>query len=74
MIETFLTPESFLTNIEKIMAEKKINHIEAIVDYCDENGLEFNDILPVITRSMKERIKYDAMESGMMRQEAMLPL
>ena len=36
----FLTPSKFALEIEKIVAEEKINYIDAIVHYCEINELE----------------------------------
>ena len=36
----FLTPSRFALEIEKIVAEEKINYIDAIVHYCEVNELE----------------------------------
>ena len=40
----FLTPSKFALEIEKIVAEEKINYIDAIVHYCEINELEVDSI------------------------------
>jgi hypothetical protein len=70
----FLTPETFLVTIEIIMEEKRINHLDAIMEYCDMHGIDVEEVVPLITRPLKEKIKIDAQEAGMMKQEARLPL
>ena len=40
----FLTPSKFALEIEKIVAEEKINYIDAIVHYCEVNELEVESV------------------------------
>lgn len=74
MDNVFLTPESFAVIIEKICQEHGINRIDAILMYCDENEIEYEEIVPIVKGSMKERIKADAMEAGFFKQEGTLPI
>jgi hypothetical protein len=69
-----LTPELFLSKIEDMVEEHDINHMEAVLLYCDDNSLDTRDILSLITAPLKERIKLDAMNNGLMKMEAQLPV
>jgi hypothetical protein len=69
-----LTPELFLSKIEDMVEEHDINHMEAVLLYCDDNSLDTRDILSLITVPLKERIKLDAMNNGLMKMEAQLPV
>ena len=40
----FLTPQKFAIEIEKIVAEEKINYIDAICHYCEINNLEIESV------------------------------
>lgn len=70
----FLTDESFMITIERMVAQKKINHIEAVIEFCSQNSIDIEEILPLITRPLKEKIKLDAMETGMMKAQGILPV
>ena len=40
MESKFLTPTKFSMEIEKIVAEEKLNYIDAICQYCEMNDIE----------------------------------
>ena len=56
----FLTPSKFAIEIEKIVAEEDLNYIDAIVHYCDTNSLEVESVTKLISKPLKERLKWDA--------------
>ena len=72
--EEFLTPETFYTLIVKLMREKSINHLDAVTEYCSINSIDIEEIIPLITRPLKDKIHVDAMESGLMKKESSLPI
>jgi len=72
----FLTPSKFAIEIEKIVAEEGLNYIDAIVHYCDANSLEVDSITKLMSKPLKEKLKYDAQELNFMKKtsRAKLPL
>mgnify|MGYP003322846168 FL=1 len=72
----FLTPQKFAIEIEKIVAEEKINYIDAICHYCESNSLEIESVTKLISKSLKERLKWDATRLNYMKKttRARLPL
>jgi hypothetical protein len=72
----FLTPSKFALEIEKIVAEEKCNYIDAIVNYCEVNKLEVDSITKLISKPLKERLKYDAINLNFMKKtsRAKLPI
>ena len=72
----FLTPSKFALEIEKIVAEEKINYIDAIVHYCEINELEVDSITRLVSKPLKERLKWDAIRLNFMKKtsRAKLPL
>ena len=72
----FLTPQKFAIEIEKIVAEESINYIDAIVHYCDANSLEVDSVTKLISKPLKERLKWDAIRLNFMKKtsRAKLPL
>ena len=62
--------------IEKIVAEEKINYIDAICQYCEMNDIEIQSVSKLITKPLKERLKYDAIQLNFMKKtsRAKLPL
>ena len=72
----FLTPSKFALEIEKVVAEEKINYIDAIVHYCEINELEVDSITKLVSKPLKERLKWDAIRLNFMKKtsRAKLPL
>ena len=72
----FITPTKFSMEIEKIVAEEKLNYIDAICQYCEMNDIEIQSVTKLITKPLKERLKYDAIQLNFMKKtsRAKLPL
>tara|TARA_B100001250_G_scaffold327601_1_gene291858 strand:+ start:433 stop:693 length:261 start_codon:yes stop_codon:yes gene_type:complete len=76
MEKKFLTPAKFSMEIETIVAEENVNYIDAICQYCDMNDIEVDSISKLISKPLKERLKYDAINLNFMKKtsRAKLPL
>ena len=72
----FLTPQKFAMEIEKIVSEEELNYIDAICHYCEKNGLEIESVTKLVSKPLKEKLKWDAMELNFMKKtsRARLPL
>ena len=72
----FLTPQKFAIEIEKIVAEDELNYIDAILHYCEINSLELESVTKLISKPLKERIKWDATRLNFMKatSKAKLPI
>ena len=72
----FLTPSKFALEIEKIVVDEKLNYIDAIVHYCEINELEVDSITKLVSKPLKERLKWDAIRLNFMKKtsRAKLPL
>ena len=72
----FLTPSKFALEIEKIVVDEQFNYIDAICHYCEINGLEVESVTKLISKPLKERLKWDAIRLNFMKKtsRAKLPL
>src|SRR6056300_1704657 len=72
----FLTPSKFALEIEKIVSEEQINYIDAIVHYCEVNELEVESVTKLISKPLKEKLKWDATRLNFMKRtsRAKLPI
>ena len=72
----FLTPQKFAMEIEKIVANDELNYIDAILHYCEKNNLEVESITKLISKPLKERLKWDATRLNFMKatSRAKLPI
>ena len=76
--EKFLTPIKFSYIIENIVLNEKLNYIDAIIHYCEKEGIEVDSISKLMTKPLKEKLKVDATNLNFMKNvgasKAKLPL
>ena len=72
----FMNSAKFSLEIESIVIEEKVNYIEAIVLFCEENSIEVDSVSKLISKPLKEKIKRDAIDLNFMKKttRAKLPL
>ena len=72
----FLTPSKFAMEIESIVAKEKMNYIDAICHYCEINNIEVDSVTKLISKPLKERLKYDAINLNFLKKtsRAKLPI
>tara|TARA_B100000287_G_scaffold72575_1_gene64278 strand:- start:2073 stop:2327 length:255 start_codon:yes stop_codon:yes gene_type:complete len=72
----FMNPAKFAVEIEKLVKNEKLNYIDAIVLYCEENNIEIDSITKLISKPLKEKLKCDAQQLNFMKKttRAKLPL
>jgi hypothetical protein len=67
--------KTFSLKIEKIVCEKKIPYIEAIVHHCEQTGLEIETAAKLINTKIKQMIDAEATDLNMMKEKVnKLPL
>jgi hypothetical protein len=72
----FMNATKFSLEIENLVLREKINYIEAIVLFCEENNIEVDSITKLISKPLKEKLKRDAIDLNFMKKttRARLPL
>ena len=72
----FVTPQKFAMDIEKIVVDEELNYIDAIIHYCEINNIEVESVTKLISKPLKERLKWDATRLNFMKKtsRAKLPL
>lgn len=58
----FLTPSKFALEIENIVITNQCNYIDAIVMFCETNNIEIESVTKLISKPLKEKLKYDAVK------------
>ena len=76
MKEKFLCQAQFAQEVEKIAKDNKFNYIDAIITFCDENKIELEAVSKLMSKPLKEKLKYDAQQLNFMKKtsRAKLPL
>ena len=72
----FISSAKFSEEIEKIVSSQKVNYIDAIVIYCEENSIEIETVSKLISKPLKEKLKHDATQLNFLKKttRAKLPL
>jgi hypothetical protein len=60
--DKFLTPTKFSEDSDGL-----VNYIEAIVSFCEENQIEYETVSKLISKPLKEKIKYQAQTLNYMK-------
>ena len=68
------TPKKFSMNIEKLAKSCECSYLDALIDYCDKNSVEPEQIKPLITKSLKEKLEVNARELNFLPKVATLPI
>jgi len=77
MESKFFCPARFAEEIETLVLNNKdMNYIDAIVHFCDKNTIDVESVPKLISKPLKEKIKYDAQQLNFMKKtsRAKLPI
>ena len=71
-----LSKDKFAEDIEHLVMSSKMNYIDAIVEYCDQNSIEIETVNKLISKPLKDKLKYDAQELNYLKRtsRAKLPV
>ena len=56
----FLNKDAFADAIEHLVLDTGMNYIDAIVEYCSKNNIEIESIGKLVSKPLKEKLRYDA--------------
>ncbi|MDW7641332.1 MAG: late promoter transcription accessory protein [Nitrosarchaeum sp.] len=72
----FLCPQKFAQDIEQIVKISKVNYIDAIVSYCEQNSIEIDTVSKLVSKPLKEKLKCDALHLNFLKKttKARLPI
>ena len=72
--EKLMTPKKLSIMIERIAKDSGCNHMDAVIDYCEKNKIEPEQIKPLVTKSLKEKLEVNARELNFLPKVATLPI
>jgi hypothetical protein len=73
----FFCPSRFAQEIESLVqTNPEMSYIDAIVHFCEQNNIDVESVPKLISKPLKEKIKYEAMELNFLKRSsrARLPL
>lgn len=68
----FKNANEFSLHIEQIVKDRRLTHMDAVLEYCKENFLEPEDISRLINKSLKEKIAINMQELNYLPKQAKL--
>ena len=77
MQSKFFCPTRFAEEIESLVLNNAdMNYIDAIVFFCEKHSLDLESVTKLISKPLKEKIKYDAQQLNFMKRttRAKLPV
>ena len=59
----FFCPSRFAQEIEKLVQHNEdMNYIDAVIHFCENNNIDLESVPKLISKPLKEKIKYEAMQ------------
>ena len=68
------TSNEFYQKIIQLVADTKLSHMDAILHYCDQNGMEPETVAQLVNTKLKAQIREEAEELNFFPKTAKLPL
>ena len=68
------SPKTFTLEIENIVKDKNLTHMEAVLWYCQKEGIEPDTVGSLISKGLKQKIEANARELNFLPKQAQLPI
>ena len=68
--DSFLNKERFAEEIELLVSASDMNYIDAIVEYCTINNVEVESVSKLMSKPLKEKLRYDATELNYLKRSS----
>lgn len=74
MNDQFLTKSKFTKMVEQVVINRKTTYMEAVIEICDVNNIELEDVRKFIAATIKDKIEAEAMHLNFLPQSNTLPV
>ena len=68
------TSAEFFTKIQELVQETRLSYMDAVLHYCDQNGLEPETAAQLVNTKLKAQIREEAEELNFFPKTAKLPI
>ena len=68
------TSSEFYIKIQKLVEQTKLSYMDAVLHYCDQNGMEPETAAQLINGKLKAQIREEAEELNFLPKTAKLPI
>ena len=66
--DKFMTAAKFSQEVEKIALHNQgMNYIDSVIHYCEENEIELDSVNKLISKPLKEKLRYEAQQLNFMK-------
>ena len=66
--DKFMTAARFSQDVEKLVLNNSdMNYIDAVIHYCEINEIELESVSKLVSKPLKEKLKYDAQKLNFMK-------
>ena len=63
-----MTAARFSQDVEKLVLNNSdMNYIDAVIHYCEINEIEIESVSKLVSKPLKEKLKYDAQKLNVMK-------
>ena len=64
-----MNSKEFSLKIENISKQKRCSYMDAILEFCKENDLDPGTVGSLISKSLKEKIKAEALNANLLKEK-----
>ena len=68
------TSSEFYIKIQKLVEQTKLSYMDAVLHYCDQNGMEPETAAQLVNSKLKAQIREEAEELNFLPKTAKLPI
>jgi hypothetical protein len=68
-----MNSKEFSQKIERLAKEKRCSLMDAILEFCKENDLDPGTVGSMVSKSLKEKIKADAIQLKLLKNSSFSP-
>jgi hypothetical protein len=65
--EKFYCPSRFAQEVEKLVVQESVSYIDAIIAFCEINTIDLESVPKLLSKPLKEKIKFEAMELNFLK-------
>ena len=69
-----LSTKKFTVIIEDLVKSKRLTYMDAVLHYCEQEGIEPESVSSLISKGLKEKIEANARDLNFLPRQAQLPI
>ena len=73
-LPVFKSSNEFSLHIEHVALEKRLTHLEAVLQFCSQHTIDPDDIASKINKSLKDKIEQDFRDLNYLPKKAQLDI